>query len=143
MAKRNDKSVIVPIIVVMVAIVIPAFAHHGTGISYDASKAFMIKGTVTEFRYANPHPQLFWDSVNEKGEVVHWSGEIPSNPSALIKYGWGKKRALDALQPGTRVTINIFPSRAGLPVGLVNKIVNEKGEQILCSFSLGDTSLTC
>ena len=86
----DKASIAFSILLVIVIVSLPAPAHHGTGISYDATKAFMIKGTVTEFRYANPHPQLFWDSVDEKGAVVHWSGEIPSNPSALVKYGWGK-----------------------------------------------------
>src|SRR5262245_8382319 len=34
-------------------------AHHGTGISYDQSKEMTVNATVTGFRYANPHPQLF------------------------------------------------------------------------------------
>lgn len=35
------------------------FAHHGTGVSYDSSKPVTFKAVVTEFHYANPHPQLF------------------------------------------------------------------------------------
>ena len=46
----------------------PLFGHHGTGVSYDNSKAYMVKATVTEFRYANPHPQLFFDVKDDKGE---------------------------------------------------------------------------
>ena len=56
-----------------------AIAHHGTGISYDSSKTITMKGTVTEFRYANPHLQLFCDSKDEKRNVQHWTGEIASN----------------------------------------------------------------
>src|SRR5579885_2832523 len=61
----------------------PVFAHHGTGVSYDASKPLTMKGVVTEFRYANPHPQLFFDVKDDKGEVVHWSGEFYPNPTQL------------------------------------------------------------
>jgi hypothetical protein len=143
MYKFTKSSITLSVVIVMAALSLPVLAHHGTGISYDATKAFMIKGTVTEFRYANPHPQLYWYSVDEKGTVVRWSGEIASNPGALIKYGWGKKRAEAALQPGTRVTLTVFPSRAGGPVAVVNKIVNEKGEQVLCSFAPGATELSC
>jgi len=35
------------------------------------------------------------------------------------------------LAPGTEVTLTIAPSRAGTPVGLINKIVNAKGEDVL------------
>lgn len=109
----------------------PLVAHHGTGISYDASKSSMRQATVTEFRYANPHPQLFFDMKNDKGEVEHWSGEIAANPSQLVATGWGRKRSMEALMPGTVVTLTIAPSRAGGTVGLIQKIVNVKGEEIL------------
>lgn len=109
----------------------PMFAHHGTGVSYDNSKAYTVKATVTEFRYANPHPQLFFDVKDDKGNVTHWSGEIAPNPAQLVQTGWGRKRSEAALGPGTEVTLTIAPSFAGTPVGLVNKITNAKGENIL------------
>jgi hypothetical protein len=109
----------------------PLFGHHGTGVSYDSSKSYTVKATVTEFRYANPHPQLFFDVKDDKGNVVHWSGEIAPNPAQLVQVGWGRKRSEAALAPGTEVTLSIAPSFAGTPVGLVNKITNAKGENIL------------
>ena len=98
------------------------FAHHGTGVSYDNSKTYTVKATVTEFRYANPHPQLFFDVKDDKGSVVHWSGEIAPNPAQLVQVGWGGKRSEAALATGTEVTLTIAPSFAGTPVGLVTKI---------------------
>lgn len=115
----------------------PLFAHHGTGVSYDQSKSFTVKATVTEFRYANPHPQLFFDVKNDKGEVVHWSGEIAPNPTQLQQDGWGRKRSEAALAPGAEVTITLAPSRLGTPVGLVNKIVSATGESVLALTPLG------
>jgi len=115
----------------------PVFAHHGTGVSYDNSKAFTVKATVTEFRYANPHPQLFFDVKDEKGNVVHWTGEIAPNPTQLQQDGWGRKRSEAALAPGTEVTITLAPSRLGTPVALVQKIVNSKGEAVLGAVGLG------
>ena len=117
--------------VALFVICAPMFAHHGTGVSYDNSKAYTVKATVTEFRYANPHPQLFFDVKDDKGNVVHWSGEIAPNPAQLVQVGWGRKRSEAALAPGTEVTLSIAPSFAGTPVGLVNKITNAAGENIL------------
>jgi uncharacterized protein DUF6152 len=113
------------------------FAHHGTGVSYDNAKAFVAKATVTEFRYANPHPQLYFDVKDEEGNVEHWSGELAPNPAQLIQAGWGKKRSEAALTPGTEVMVTIAPARAGGPVGLIQKIVNSKGEQVLGAIALG------
>ena len=109
----------------------PGFAHHGTGVSYDASKPVTFKATVTEFRYANPHPQLYFDVTDEKGNVVHWSGEFYPNPAQLIQGGWGRKRSEAALQYGTKINITLAPSRAGTPVGAILSLQNEKGETIM------------
>jgi hypothetical protein len=106
-------------------------AHHGTGVSYDASNPVTMKGTVTEFRYANPHPQLYFDVTDEKGNVVHWSGEFYPNPAQLIQGGWGRKRSTDALAAGTKITITVAPSRAKTPVGAILRLENEKGEVIM------------
>jgi hypothetical protein len=109
----------------------PSWAHHGTGVSYDASNPVTLKATVTEFRYANPHPQLYFDVADEKGNVVHWSGEFYPNPAQLIQGGWGRKRSTDALTFGTKITITVAPSRAGTPVGAILRLVNEKDEVIM------------
>jgi hypothetical protein len=114
-----------------------AFAHHGTGVSYDNSKTFTVKATVTEFRYANPHPQLYFDVKNDKGVVEHWSGELAPNPAQLVQAGWGRKRSEAALTPGTEISVTIAPARAGGTVGLVQKIVDSKGETILGAIALG------
>lgn len=115
----------------LLSMAIPAVAHHGTGASYDLSKPITLQGTVTEFHYANPHPQLFFDVTNEKGEVVHWSGEFYPNPSQLQQGGWGKRRSEAALAAGTKITITLAPSRAGTQVGAILKLLNDKGEVLL------------
>jgi hypothetical protein len=108
-------------------------AHHGTTVSYDTSKTFTTQATVTEFRYANPHPQLFFDVKGELGDVVHWAGEIAPNPAQLVRAGWSRKRSEAALAPGASVTITLSPSRPGMSAhfGLILKIVNSAGELIL------------
>jgi hypothetical protein len=115
----------------LMQLAVPGFAHHGTGVSYDASKPITLKGTVTEFRYANPHPQLYFDVTDDKGKVVHWSGEFYPNPAQLIQGGWGRKRSETALAYGMKVTITVAPSRAGTPVGAILTLLNDKGEVIM------------
>jgi hypothetical protein len=107
------------------------FAHHGTNISYDRSKAWTAKAVVTEFKYANPHAQLYFDVTDDKGAVVHWSAELLPNPAELIRNGWTRKRSVEALAPGTRVVVTVAPSRAGGTSGLLLKVTNEKGEELL------------
>ena len=74
-----------------------AFAHHGTAPSYDLSKQWTRDAVVTEFHYANPHPQLFFDVTDENGNVEHWSAELLPNPAGLLRVGWTRSRSLQAL----------------------------------------------
>jgi hypothetical protein len=117
--------------VALISVAVPAGAHHGTGVSYDASHPVTVEAIVTEFRYANPHPQLYFDVTDSKGSIVHWSGEFYPNPAQLVQGGWGKKRSEAALTPGTKITITLAPSRAGTPVGAILKLLNEKEEVLL------------
>jgi hypothetical protein len=113
------------------------FAHHGSAVSYDLSQRVTNKGKITEFKYINPHPAIFWDVADEKGNVVHWTGEIAPNVAQLQQVGWGRKRSEAALAPGTAVTITLSPSRAGGPVGLIQRIESASGEAILGEIGLG------
>lgn len=106
-------------------------AHHGTNINYDRTKQWTSKAVVTEFKYINPHVQLFFDVTDEKGRVAHWYGEMLPNPAMLLRSGWTRKRSTDALQPGTTVVVTVAPARAGGDTVLVLRVENEKGEELL------------
>ena len=106
-------------------------AHHGTNINYDRSKQWTAKAVVTEFKYVNPHAQLFFDVTDDKGNVTHWSGELLPNPAQLLRNGWTRKRSTAAMQFGTKIVVTVAPSRAGGEAVLVLKIENEQGEELL------------
>ena len=108
-----------------------AAGHHGTLVSYDRDKQWTAKATVTEFRYLNPHAQIYFDVVDEKRQVTHWSGELLPNPAQLIATGWTRRRSMDALKAGTAITITVAPAKAGGNVVLVMRILNDKGEELL------------
>jgi hypothetical protein len=109
----------------------PAVAHHGTLVSYDRDKQWTREAVVTRFNYANPHPQIFFDVTDERGNVEHWSGELLPNPAGLLRVGWTKARSLQALAPGTKINITIAPARAGGVVGLVLRIRNLDGADVV------------
>ena len=126
----QKKFVVGLFLILGLALTVPMFAHHGTNISYDHSKTVVFKAVLTEFRYANPHAQIYFDVKDEKGNLQHWAGELTS-PYNLAQGGWTKKRSEKELIPGTQLTIELWPSKAGTPAGVVTKITNAKGEQIL------------
>lgn len=108
-----------------------AAAHHGTLVSYDRDKPWTAKATVTEFRYLNPHAQIYFDVVDDRQRVTHWSGELLPNPAQLIANGWTRKRSMEALKAGTPITITVAPARAGGTVVLVLRIVDQAGQELL------------
>ena len=129
----NKASAVLLLILVVFIVSVPMFAHHGTNISYDRSKPVTMQGTVTEFRFANPHPQLFVDVKDGSGNVANWGCEIAANPYQLILSGWTKQRSTNELKPGTAVTITVAPSRAGTNAALLLKVVNGKGQELLAT----------
>ena len=102
----------------------PLFAHHGNA-AYDAKNPVTLKGTVTEFEWANPHVQIFFDVKDEKGNVAHWSVETLS-PGKLVRCGWAK----DSVKAGDSVIITTLPAKTGAPVGFLTKLVFANGKEL-------------
>src|SRR5215470_17574094 len=102
-------------------------AHHGTG-TYDSTKSVTLSGIVTEFAFTNPHAALFVDVKDDSGKVVNWAIEMNS-PGVLARAGWSKKM----FKYGDQITLTVRPSKAGTPVGLINrqKPVVVNGKEVL------------
>jgi hypothetical protein len=103
---------------------IPVMAHHGTAASYDANTFVTLKGTVTEFVWANPHSQVHWDVKGDDGKVVNWGGELHSI-AQLIKNGWNK----NLLKPGDEITVTGHASKAGAPYMVVTSLKLANGKE--------------
>ena len=116
----------------LLAICVPTFAHHGSAV-YDTSKPVVLNNAVvTRFVWANPHSITLFDIKDDKGNVTHWSAEAGS-PSALGLIGWTK----NSIKPGDVITVYVFQSKTGNPVGRLNKIVLADGTSLKDS-ALGD-----
>jgi hypothetical protein len=95
------------------------FAHHGTRAAYvvDPAKEISMTGTVTRFRWGNPHVYVLYDVTDAKGNVVHWGAETRP-PFVMTKHGWSR----DTMKSGDQITITIFPAKAGGSYGLMSKV---------------------
>ena len=100
---------------------IPASAHHGVA-AYDMGNRITLKGTIAAFDWSNPHSQIHLDVTDEKGNVVHWAGEVGS-PSAMNQMGWNR----NSVKPGDVITVYFYQAKTGNPVGRINKIVLADG----------------
>jgi hypothetical protein len=100
------------------------FAHHGLS-AYDEPNPVTLKGTVTEFAWANPHAQIYFDVISDKGGVAHWGCET-LNPARLLKAGWTRH----SLKPGDEITITLIKAKSGAPVGFLRKLKLVDGTEL-------------
>jgi hypothetical protein len=104
---------------------VSAFAHHG-GSEYDTQNLLTLKGTVTDFIWANPHCQVFLDvKKDDAGKVVNWGIETLA-PAVLKRAGWSP----ETLHPGDQITITFAPSKKGTPIGMLRKVVLPDGKEL-------------
>jgi len=101
------------------------FAHHGRGATYDSKKEIMVKGTVKQVLWRNPHIGILIDVKDANGKVTTWSIEH-SNVSTLARLGYGRQ----SLQAGWEVTAVVNPGSHGEPIGLCQKIILPNGKEI-------------
>jgi hypothetical protein len=94
-----------------VIVSVPLFAHHGNA-SYDSTKTVTVKGTVTDYIWANPHVFLEIDAKDNSGNTVHWAIEA-QNPLSQTEVGWSR----NTFKPGDQVIVEIIPAKNGQPFG--------------------------
>jgi len=109
----------------LLAISAPLSAHHGTA-GYDMDKQLVMKATVTDWLWANPHCFLTFDGTDDKGATVRWTAEV-SNPVDMTKRGWSRR----ILNPGDQITVTVRPAKNGAPVGQLLKVVLPNGQTLL------------
>jgi hypothetical protein len=102
----------------------PAMAHHSFAM-FDINKEVIIRGTVTEFQWTNPHTWIEMDVLESNGQVKHWSIEGGSL-AGLSREGWTRH----TLQPGDKITLVAHPLRDGQPGGSLMGITLANGKHL-------------
>ena len=100
-----------------------ASAHHGRA-AYGEHMV-TLDATVTEFKFINPHVQIYFDVTAEDGEIQHWQGELTA-PNKLARGGWTKT----TLVPGSEITISGRQARNGGQSVVISEIIMPDGENI-------------
>ena len=103
---------------------LPLSAHHGNA-AYDTEKTVTLKGTVTQWFWANPHCVLELDVKDENGQIVHWGAET-ENPTTMSHQGWAKT----SFKAGDEVTVTMITVKNGKPIGRITEVVLPSGQKL-------------
>lgn len=102
----------------------PLVAHHGAA-TFDTTTEVVLKGTVTEWLWFNPHCFLKFDVKDGSGTVKNWAAET-QNPTAMSSRGWARS----SFKPGDEVTVTVLPAKSGAPVGVIRSVVLANGRTL-------------
>lgn len=92
-------------------VAVPVSAHHSMA-GFDRTQRVTFEGTITEFKWANPHSWIELEVEDPNGPVL-WNFEMTA-PAYLARAGW--KRT--SLKPGDKVSIVGSPLINGDPGAL-------------------------
>ena len=103
-------------------VVATAAAHHSFAVFFDDTKSVSVSGSVTAFRFTNPHAIIEITRKTPQGQIETWRGETNA-VTLLRRRGW----TAESLQVGEMVTIDGWPSRDGTNYLRVRRVVRSDG----------------
>src|SRR5262245_5209619 len=92
----------------LLAAVVPAWAHHAFAAEFDEKKPIKVRGTVTKWELTNPHSWIHIDVKGDDGKVVTWMIEGAS-PNNLYRLGLTK----ESLPAGSEITVEGYQAKDG------------------------------
>jgi hypothetical protein len=98
-----------------------ALAHHSNS-AFDGDKVMVLKGTVTEWKWTNPHVWIFLSVDDGNGGKVQWEIE-GRTPGQLVRAGWSRT----ILKPGETITVDFSPAKDGSRTGLLTRVLRADG----------------
>jgi len=101
----------------------PLFAHHQWPV--DMSREMTVKGTVTEYTWANPHVMIGLDVRDTSGRIEKWNVGGPST-TRMAGNGWDKT----TLKMGDVITGIGYRFTDGSKILRLQRIVMASGKEM-------------
>jgi hypothetical protein len=114
---------------VLLMAMMPASAHHAFASEYDVNRLVTVSGTVTAFKWTNPHAWLYVDVKDQNGEVTSWGFEMGS-PGGLLHRGWKKEE----LKEGDQVSVDGYAAKDGRDVANARTVTLPDGRKLFGGF---------
>ena len=98
-----------------------ALAHHSNS-AFDPERVVVLKGTVTQWLWTNPHVWIFLSVDDGQGGKTEW--EIEGRPpGVLARSGWSR----NTFQVGDTITVDFSPAKDGSHSGLATRVTLADG----------------
>jgi hypothetical protein len=111
------------VILALVSATVQLSAHHSWPVSY--SQLVTVKGTVTEFMWANPHPMITLEVRTNDGGTETWMIGGPAI-NRMEANGWTKT----TVKPGDVITGIGYQFADGQKIVRLEKVVLPDGKEI-------------
>ena len=112
-----------------------ASAHHSFAAFFDPDQLVTIEGTVTAFRFTNPHGTIAVNVEGEDGAVREWRAETNA-PVVLMRRGWTRQ----SIQSGQWIRIEGWLARDGKPYIRLRQAFDAEGNLVgTAPFGQGDS----
>jgi hypothetical protein len=101
------------------------WAHHGLA-EFDTTHTVKMQGTVTNFKWSNPHAFLYADLTDENGKVANWKLTMGSLHMLSRYGGWSPT----TVKRGDHVTVQGFRAKNGSHHMNLGRIVLPNGQSL-------------
>src|SRR5687768_18237815 len=88
-------------VVLLTSLLQPVAAHHSFAVFFDETKSVTVSGSVTAFRFTNPHAIIEITRKTPQGQNETWRAETNA-VTLLRRRGW----TAESLKVGDMVTID-------------------------------------
>ena len=119
------KVLLVSVLVVLALVsgAVPLSAHHSWPV--DMSRLVTVKGTVTEFAWANPHPMMTLEVRTDEGKMEKWLVGGPAI-NRMEANGWNKT----TVKPGDVITGTGYQFADGQKIIRLERVVMPDGKEM-------------